>query len=277
LADKSWIRANTHSGGLEYRPLFVTVSGAHLYGFPSQDNDVDLRGCHCLPLKKIIGLDAPRLTLEHKTELRGSEIELVSHDVGKYFKLLVHNNGYILEQVFSPIVIIGEGFLDELKPIANRCITKLHCHHYRGFYFTQRKLLEKEDRKRVKPLLYAYRVLMTGIYLMQSGRVEANLCRLNRYFGYEFLDALIELKVRGENVPPGESEWSFHDARLAELENAPEKAFVNSPLPENPDKRPVNELLVRLRLNADGTRFCFAGRSRKGRRSKEWVADSVAL
>ncbi|MCX7425345.1 MAG: nucleotidyltransferase domain-containing protein [Planctomycetia bacterium] len=31
---------------LDYRPLFVTVSGAHLYGFPSPDSDVDLRGSH---------------------------------------------------------------------------------------------------------------------------------------------------------------------------------------------------------------------------------------
>ena len=31
---------------LDYRPLFVTVSGAHVYGFPSADSDVDLRACH---------------------------------------------------------------------------------------------------------------------------------------------------------------------------------------------------------------------------------------
>ncbi|MEA3341334.1 MAG: nucleotidyltransferase domain-containing protein [Chloroflexota bacterium] len=28
---------------LPYPPLFVTVSGAHLYGFPSPDSDVDVR------------------------------------------------------------------------------------------------------------------------------------------------------------------------------------------------------------------------------------------
>jgi hypothetical protein len=44
---------------LGYRPLFVTVSGAHLYGFPSADSDVDLRGCHQLPLGDILGLDLP--------------------------------------------------------------------------------------------------------------------------------------------------------------------------------------------------------------------------
>ena len=33
-----------------YPMLFATVSGAHLYGFPSPDSDYDLRGVHILPL-----------------------------------------------------------------------------------------------------------------------------------------------------------------------------------------------------------------------------------
>ncbi len=32
-----------------YPLLFVTVSGAHLYGFPSLDSGYDLRGVHLLP------------------------------------------------------------------------------------------------------------------------------------------------------------------------------------------------------------------------------------
>ena len=31
-----------------YPLLFVTISGAHLYGFPSPDSDFDLRGVHHL-------------------------------------------------------------------------------------------------------------------------------------------------------------------------------------------------------------------------------------
>ncbi len=30
--------------------IFATISGAHLYGFPSLDSDFDLRGAHVLPL-----------------------------------------------------------------------------------------------------------------------------------------------------------------------------------------------------------------------------------
>jgi predicted nucleotidyltransferase len=36
--------------------LFATVSGAHLYGFPSHDSDVDLRGVHLLPVADLVGL-----------------------------------------------------------------------------------------------------------------------------------------------------------------------------------------------------------------------------
>jgi hypothetical protein len=32
--------------------LFATVSGAHLYGFPSPDSDYDLRGAHILPVRE---------------------------------------------------------------------------------------------------------------------------------------------------------------------------------------------------------------------------------
>ena len=127
-------------------------------------------------------------------------MELVSHDAGKYLNLLVRNNGYILEQIFSPIVVMGQEFLDELRPLARRCITRHHYHHYRGFYATQQKLIAKEEPKRAKPVLYAYRVLMTGIHLLRTGEVEANLLRLNEHFGFGFLDELIARKVGGENI-----------------------------------------------------------------------------
>src|SRR5262245_11362732 len=155
--------------GLKVQPLFVTVSGAHLYGFESPDSDVDLRGCHLLPLREVVGIKQPAETWEVGGVHQGVEVDLVSHDAGKYLKLLVKNNGYVLEQIFSPLVVTGQEFLEKLRPVARRCITRFHYHHYRGFFDTQRKLLEKEEPKRAKSLLYAYRVLLTGIHLLRSG------------------------------------------------------------------------------------------------------------
>ena len=45
--------------------IFVTVSGAHLYGFPSPDSDVDLRGTFMPPrLEQVLSLNKPKETLE---------------------------------------------------------------------------------------------------------------------------------------------------------------------------------------------------------------------
>src|SRR5881227_1294799 len=89
--------------GQQYNPLFVTISGAHLYGFPSPDSDVDLRGAHLLPLRDVVGLDMPAETMDRKLGLAGVGVEVVRHDPGKFLRLLVKNNRYVLEQIFSPL------------------------------------------------------------------------------------------------------------------------------------------------------------------------------
>src|SRR6185503_3326165 len=87
--------------------LFATVSGAHLYGFPSTDSDWDLRGVHVLPSSEVVGLkEGPdTLTIEDKRD--GFELDLVTHDEAKkFFGLLLRRNGYVLEQLFSPLIVV---------------------------------------------------------------------------------------------------------------------------------------------------------------------------
>ena len=231
---------------LDVSPLFVTVSGAHIYGFPSPDSDVDLRGCHQLKLANIVGLSRPTETIDRSGFHNGIEVDLVSHDIGKYFALLVKNNGYILEQVFSPLVVKGQEFLDKLRPLAKNCITKNHYFHYRGFFGTQLKLIEKQNPVTAKAVLYAYRVLCTGIHLMQTGVVETDLRVLAKKLNLDFIEELIAAKV-AEKV-----EFKFdldhHLQQLTHLENEMENAYSNSELPENPQREPVNDFLVQLRL-----------------------------
>jgi predicted nucleotidyltransferase len=229
-----------------YTPLFVTVSGAHLYGFPSPDSDVDLRGAHLLPLRDVIGLDLPNQTVERKLDLAGTEVELVSHDLAKYLRLLVKNNGYVLEQIFSPLVVMGQGFLNELRPLARRCITRHHYRHYRGFLSTQRKLLEKQEPKITKTVLYAYRVLLTGINLLRTGEIECNLSRLAHEYQRPFLTDLIAQKREEKGTAP-HLDWSFHHSQLQELEGILDTAYQESALPGESDRRAVNAFLIRWR------------------------------
>jgi hypothetical protein len=81
-----------------YPLVFATISGAHLYGFPSPDSDFDLRGAHLLPLEEVVGLKAGRETVEESGVEDGIEIDLVTHDAKKFFGLILKKNGYVLEQ-----------------------------------------------------------------------------------------------------------------------------------------------------------------------------------
>jgi predicted nucleotidyltransferase len=235
-----------------YPLVFVTISGAHLYGFPSPDSDYDLRGVHVLPVREVVGLDDGRETIESSGVREGLEIDLVTHDVKKFFGLLLRKNGYVLEQLYSPLVVHATPEHDELKEISRGCITRHHAHHYLGFAETQWKLFEKESPRRVKPLLYVYRVLLTGIHLMQTGEVEANVVELNEKFRLPYIGELVASKLAGaEQSRLPDTDFAFHAGEYARLRAALEKAHQRSSLPEGPSSRAaLNDLLVRLRVPA---------------------------
>jgi hypothetical protein len=202
------------------RWLFVTVSGAHLYGFPSADSDYDLRGAHVAALRDVVGLDPPSETLERVHERDGVKVELVSHDVGKYFRLLLNRNGYVLEQVFSPLAVQTSPEYHDLKEIARACITRGHAAHYLGFAEQQWRLTQRKGPT-ITMILYLYRVLLTGIHLMRTGEVEANLLRLNAELKAAHLDELIARKVAGEEgtALPG-ADMAFYEREYLALRRA---------------------------------------------------------
>lgn len=123
-----------------YPLIFVTISGAHLYGFPSPDSDYDLRGVHILPPQEVLGLNEPRETIEVSRVTGDLELDLVTHDVKKFFLLMLKKNGYVLEQLYSPLIVNTTPAHAELKEIGRRCITRHHAHHYFGVAETQWKL-----------------------------------------------------------------------------------------------------------------------------------------
>src|SRR2546428_13887746 len=213
-----------------YPLLFATISGAHLYGFPSPDSDYDLRGAHVLPLDALVGLEVRDETVQDSRVIDGLEMDIVSHDVKKFFGLLLKKNGYILEQVLSPLVVHTTPEHAELKEIATQCVTRRHVRHYLGFAETQWKLFEKENPPRVKPLLYVYRVLLTGIHLMQTGVVEANLIALHEMFKLPYISDLIAQKLAGsEHAIMEDADIPFHQGEYARLRRALEEASQTSP------------------------------------------------
>src|SRR5690349_10411287 len=232
--------------------LFATISGAHLYGFPSPDSDFDLRGVHVLPLKSIAGLDVKDETVEDSRIIEGLEMDIVTHDVRKFFGLLLKKNGYVLEQLFSPLIVLTTPEHAELKAIAPGCITKHHSHHYFGFAETQWKLFLKESPRRVKPLLYVYRVLLTGIHLMRTGEIQANLVTLNEQFKLPYIADLVARKLAGpEKSKLEDADIALHESEYQRLRGELQAAHDASSLPELPSdetRKALNDLLVRVRM-----------------------------
>lgn len=230
------------------RPLlFATVSGAHLYGFASVDSDLDLRAVHLLPPEEVVGLRTGPQTLQHMGVRGGVELDVVSHDLLKFAKLLNGRNGYVLEQLLSPLVVVTTAVHAELISLAPRLVTRHHAHHYLGFAATQERLYVKTGQ--LKPALYTLRVLLTGIYLMRTGRVETNLGVLATRLAY--VPDLIAAKREAEHgpLPAGVAGRLTSDvSRLrAELETARDMSV----LPDRVDPAAVealHDLVVRTRL-----------------------------
>ena len=65
-----------------YPLVFATVSGAHLYGFPSPDSDFDLRGCHVLPAREVVGLDAGPEVPSARPALNDLQVRLRMRGIG---------------------------------------------------------------------------------------------------------------------------------------------------------------------------------------------------
>jgi predicted nucleotidyltransferase len=230
--------------------LFVTLSGSHLYGFDSPDSDFDVRACHVLPSLEVVGLKMGPETIDASSVRDGVEIDFVSHDAAKFFKLMLGRNGYVLEQLYSPLVLRGGETHDRLKAIGHTCVTRHHAHHYLGFARNQWQLFRKEDPPRLKPLLYTYRVLLTGIHLMRSGTVEADLGRLNETFRIPYLDDLIARKRESTEAATVEDAGSgVHAVEYDRLTAELEQAYAASTLPDAPSAHDaLHDLLVELRL-----------------------------
>ncbi|MFI6922667.1 DNA polymerase beta superfamily protein [Nonomuraea spiralis] len=233
-------------GEQPYPVVFATVSGAHLYGFPSVDSDVDLRGTHVLPVAEVVGLRTGPQTLDRTWTRDGVEVDLVTHDLVKFCRLLLNRNGYVLEQLLSPLVVASSPVHDELVSLAPGCLTRHHAHHYLGFARTQWRLFGRTGE--LKPLLYTFRVLATGTHLMRTGELEADLTRLMAY-GPPYLPELVAAKREAEHgaAPALDGVAADVERMTAALEAARE----SSALPERATAGDaLHDLVVRARLAA---------------------------
>jgi hypothetical protein len=245
MVDRAYLAEVAHR---QHPPVFATISGAHLYGFASPDSDVDLRGAFLLPTRAVLGLRPPDETITVSDQSR-IDLDWVAHDLRKFARMMTSHNGYALEQLFSPLVVVSTPAFEELRALGAGCITRPTVRHYQGFARGRRMRLREPDPT-VKHALYAYRVFLSGIHLMRTGEIVANLAVLNDAFRNPTIDELVARKRAGaEKMALDAHELAHHEELLDGLEAELRAAHAASQLPEEPTTTAaLDDLVVRVRL-----------------------------
>ncbi len=174
----------------------------------------------------------------------------MTHDLVKFCRLLLQRNGYVLEQLLSPLVVASSPVHEELTALAPDCVTRNHAHHYLGFARTQWRLFGKTGK--LKPLLYTFRVLLTGVRLMRTGELVADITRL---YGDAppYLPELVDAKRSAEHggLPADAPDAERLTRDVLRLTGDLEQARDISTLPEIATAgEALHDLVIRTRLGS---------------------------
>jgi predicted nucleotidyltransferase len=226
--------------------VVVYLSGAHAYGFPSPDSDLDLKAVHVTRTADLLGFDVPPPTSDRAEVIDGVEIDYTSNELAHALAGILAGNGNFLERVLGRMTATSSRLLAELRPLALRSLSRRVHRHYRGFAQNQFRFLEKEPT--TKKLLYVLRTTTTGIHLLATGELEPDVTRLMGRYGIADVAVLVERKRSGERVgldPELLEAWRPRiDALFVQLNQAHER----SALPEDPpNEREMRDWLLGVR------------------------------
>ena len=146
--------------------LVVSLSGAHAYGFPSPDSDLDLKAIHIERTERLLGLSAPRPHATRLEVIDGVEIDYSSNELGGVLFGILQGNGNYVERVLGALSLRSSPEHDELRPLVERSLSKRIHRHYQGFARGQLKEFDDAEQPTAKKLLYVLRTALTGIHVL---------------------------------------------------------------------------------------------------------------
>ncbi len=233
----------------ERRHLVVALSGAHAYGFPSPDSDLDLKAIHIAPTRSLLGLSESPMTSDRMGVIEGVEIDYTSNELGAALRGLVKGNGNYLERVLGEHRLINNPLLDELAPLVQKGLSKRYYRHYLGFATQQRQDLEKSNAPTAKKVLYVLRTALTGAHLLRSGELRVDLNDNVEEYGYQDARELIERKKAGERTVLDDATAVHWRERVQRAFELLDQAHSATALPEEaPNVADLEHWLIEVRM-----------------------------
>ena len=232
----------------ERHHLVIALTGAHAYGFPSPDSDLDLKGVHILPTARLVGLSRPDDHAGFMEVVEGVEIDYGSNELGQVIAGVLRGYGSYLERILGMWIVRASEQHAELQHVVRRALSRRVHAHYHGFASGQLKAALASGAPTAKKLLYVLRTGLTGTHLLHTGSLVTDLTALMDEHGFGDARELLEVKQAGERqvLPaPLAAKWL---ERVRSVFDALDLARERSVLPPEPaNATEVEQWLVAVR------------------------------
>jgi predicted nucleotidyltransferase len=234
LTDKQRVVARSFLSArdAERTHLVIYLSGAHAYGFPSPDSDLDLKCVHIAPTHELVGLTPPAESEGDRIEvIDGVELDYGSNELAPVLRGAIKGNGNFLERILGELALGGSELLASAREVVRPLLSRRCAKHYGGFATSQLKLFD--EKPSAKRALYVLRTAATGRCVLARGDVITDVAQLREFVPPE-IDELIAIKQQGERVQLGAARVATWRERLVAAIAAIDAAWPSSVLPPDP-------------------------------------------
>lgn len=224
-----------HEEEAKRRHLVIALSGAHAYGFPSPDSDLDLKAIHLDPTATLLGLGHGTPHADRMETIEGVEIDYTSNEAKPVLIGVLQGNGNYVERILGTLLPHRAPELDALRPLAWKTLSRRIFRHYLGFAASQLKAAQGPEGTSAKKLLYVLRTALTGAHVLSTGEVVIDLRELIDEYGFGDARELIEAKRAGETIKLSEQAASRWVEDVQRAFSVLGDAHERSPLPPEPE------------------------------------------
>lgn len=210
--------------------IYRCVVGSRAYGLDDDQSDTDRRGIYLPPASLHWSLYGVPEQLENPAT------DEVYWELQKFLALALKANPNILECLYTPLVEHASPIAQQLLDMRSAFLSKLVYQTYNCYVMSQFKklqtILRQRGSARPKHLMHLIRLLLAGIGTLRDGVVPVHVG--------EHREKLLSIK-RGEMVFDEVEVWR------QQLHKQFDAAFENTQLPDRPDYRRANDLLIAAR------------------------------
>ena len=214
--------------------LVIALSGAHAYGFPSPDSDLDLKSVHIDPTARLLGLTPGAPHADRMEIIEEVEIDYTSNELKPVLLGVLQGNGNYIERFLGALLPLQAPELSALKGLVQGALSRRLFGHYRGFATSQLKAFQADGGGSAKKLLYVLRTALTGTHLLRTGELEADLTRLLDDYSFGDARVLVQAKRAGERTAADPALLDTWRPRLATALQGLDAALAKSTLPVDP-------------------------------------------